>query len=114
MSLEFDSDFDGYFDVLGHGVSCTYTPSGGSSVTIKVILDQEYFEMPGQTVSVEGLQPMVYGKAKDLRNASHGDTLVFADITDLSGNVLKDATNYKVVNVQPDNTGVVALALEAQ
>ena len=57
---------------------------------------------------------MVYGKAKDLRNASHGDTLVFAAITDLSGNVLKDATNYKVVNVQPDNTGVVALALEAQ
>jgi hypothetical protein len=57
---------------------------------------------------------MVYGKAKDLRNAAHGDTLAFAAITDLDGNTIKDATTYKVVNVQPDNTGVVALALEAQ
>lgn len=114
MSLEFDADFDGYFDVLGHGVSCTFTPTGGSASTIKVILDQEYFEIPGQTVSVEGLQPMVYGKAKDLRNAAHGDTLAFAAIKDLNGNTIKDATTYKVVNVQPDNTGVVALALEAQ
>ena len=32
----------------------------------------------------------------------------------LDGNTIKDATTYKVVNVQPDNTGVVALALEAQ
>ncbi len=32
MALEFDADFDGYFDdSYGHGVSATYTPSGGST-----------------------------------------------------------------------------------
>ena len=59
-------------------------------------------------------QPIVYGKAKDLRNASFGDSLAFAAITDLDDNVIKAATTYKVVNVQPDNTGIVALILELQ
>lgn len=115
MALEFDNDFDGYFDSdYGHGVACTYTPSGGSAVSIKVILDREYLEIDGGTVGVNSDQPIVYGKAKDLRNASFGDSLAFAAITDLDDNVIRAATTYKVVNVQPDNTGIVALILELQ
>ena len=69
MSLEFDSDFDGYFDALyGHGEVCTFTPQGGAAVSIKVILDQEYFEVPGESVGVNSSQPIVYGKAKDLKS----------------------------------------------
>jgi len=112
MSLEFDSDFDGYFDALyGHGESCTFTPQGGASVSIKVILDQEYFEVPGDTVGVNSSAPVVYGKAKDLRAAKYGDQLSFAAIKDLSGNTIKDATVYKVTGVQPDNTGLIVLTL---
>ena len=114
MSLEFDSDFDGYLDVIGHGVSCTYTPAGGSPVTIKVILDQEYYEIPGDTVSFNGSQPIVQGKAKDLSNGAFGDQLAFAAITDLSGNTIKNAATYKIVSLQPDNTGMVAVVLEEQ
>ena len=115
MALEFDNDFDGYFDdSYGHGVSCTYTPSGGSATTIKVILDQEYVEVDGATVGVNSSQPVVYGKAKDLRNAGFDDTLAFAAITDLDGNNIKDAATYKVKDVQPDNQGLVALILEEQ
>jgi len=111
MSLEFDSDFDGYFDVLGHGVSCTYTPSGGSEITVKVILEQEYFEVSGDTMGVNSSQPVIYGKAKDLRNSSYGDQFDFAAIVDLSGNTIKDAASYKITSVQPDNTGLVAITL---
>ena len=112
MSLEFDSDFDGYFDALyGHGETCTFTPEGGASVTIKVILDQEYFEVAGDTVGVNSSAPVVYGKAKDLRAAKYGDQLSFAAIKDLSGNTIKDATVYKVTGVQPDNTGLIVLTL---
>lgn len=112
MSLEFDSDFDGYFDALyGHGESCTFTPEGGASVTIKVILDQEYFEVPGDTVGVNSTTPVVYGKAKDLKAAKYGDQLNFAAIKDLSGNTIKNATVYKVTGVQPDNTGLIVLTL---
>jgi hypothetical protein len=111
MSLEFDSDFDGYLDVIGHGVSCTYTPAGGSPVTIKVILDQEYYEVAGDTVGINSSQPVIHGKAKDLKNSSYGDQFDFAAIVDLSGNTIKDAASYKITSVQPDNTGLVAITL---
>ena len=40
MALEFDADLDGYFDSdFGHGISATYTVSGGSPATIKEILE---------------------------------------------------------------------------
>jgi len=112
MGLEFDADFDGYFDAdYGHGISCTYTPDGGSATTIKVILDQEYLEVDGATVGVNSSNPIVYGKAKDLRNAAYGDQLDFAAITDLDGNTIKAAASYKITSVQPDNYGMVVLAL---
>ena len=112
MSLEFDSDFDGYFDaVYGHGEACTFTPEGGAGVSIKVILDQEYFEVPGESVGVNSSQPIVYGKAKDLKAAKYGDQLSFAAIKDLSGNMIKNATIYKVTGVQPDNAGLIVLTL---
>ncbi len=115
MALEFDADFDGYFDAdYGHGISCTYTPDGGSATTIKVILDQEYLEVDGASVSINASNPMVYGKAKDLRNASYNDTLAFAAITDLDGNTIKDAATYRIRDIQPDNYGMVVLALEEQ
>ena len=80
-------------------------------VSIKVILDQEYFEVPGESVGVNSSQPIVYGKAKDLKAAKYGDQLSFAAIKDLSGNTIKNATIYKVTGVQPDNAGLIVLTL---
>ena len=115
MALEFDSDFDGYFDSsFGHGVSATYTPSGGSALTIKVILEDEYLSVDGLSVGVESSTPVAYCKTKDVSSASHGDSLVFSAQTDLDGNTIKSAKTYSVVNVQPDNTGVTVLILQEQ
>ena len=113
MALEFDADFDGYFDdSYGHGVSATYTVSGGSATTIKVI--HEYLSVDGLTVGVESSTPVAYCKTKDVPSAGHGDTLAFSALTDLDGNTLKGAKTYSVVNVQPDNTGVTVLILQEQ
>ena len=39
MPMEFDRDFNGYLDATyGHGIQITYTPTGGSSSSINVIL----------------------------------------------------------------------------
>jgi hypothetical protein len=115
MSLEFDSDLDGYLDAdFGHGISATYTPSGGSASTIKVILDDEYLSMIGLSVDVEGSQPIAYCKTSDVSSAAHGDTLAFAAQTTLSNTQFKAATTYNVVGVQPDGTGITALTLEQQ
>ena len=64
MALEFDADFDATDDSYGHGVSATYTPSGGSASTIKVILEDEYLSVDGLTVGVEGSTPVAYCKTK--------------------------------------------------
>jgi len=115
MPMEFDRDFDGYLDAdFGHGIAATYTPQGGDPVSIKIVMDQQYYSIPTETVDVEGSQPIAYAKAKDVGSAAHGDTLVVNAVTDLDGNVFKAQTTYKIVNVQPDNTGIIVLILEEQ
>lgn len=93
------------------GVNVTYTPDGGSPVTVRVIMDQEYYEVSGDTVGINSTQPVLYGRAIELRNASYGDQFDVPAITDLDGNVIKNAASYKATSVQPDNQGLVAIAL---
>lgn len=115
MALEFDADFNGYLDSdYGHGITATYTPSGGSASSIKIIMDQQYYSIPGESIDVEGSQPMAHCKTTDVPNAAYGDDLVVAAVTNLDGTTIKAQTSYKVVGVQPDNTGMTLLILEEQ
>jgi hypothetical protein len=93
------------------GVNVTFTPDGGSPATVKVIMDQEYYEVPGDTVGVYSTQPVLYGRAIDIKTAAYGDQFDVPAITDLDGNVIKAAASYKATSVQPDNQGIVAIAL---
>lgn len=93
------------------GVNVTFTPDGGSPTTVKVIMDQEYYEVPGDTVGINSTQPVLYGRAIDIKTAAYGDQFDVPAITDLNGNVIKNAASYKATSVQPDNQGMVAIAL---
>jgi hypothetical protein len=93
------------------GVNVTFTPDGDSPTTVKVIMDQEYYEVPGDTVGINSTQPVLYGRAIDIKTAAYGDQFDVPAITDLNGNVIKNAASYKVTSVQPDNQGIVAIAL---
>ena len=42
MALESASDLAGFFDTDAHGISVSYTPSGGSASTINGILNNEF------------------------------------------------------------------------
>lgn len=102
MALETAADLAGYFDTDAHGVSATIT-IGGSSSTISVILNKEYFAIdPGMGIDVEGTQPVVTGRTSDMSGVDNEDTIVIDSIT------------YNIVSVQPDGTGVTALVLEQQ
>lgn len=115
MNLEFATDLEAYFDTNAHGTSATYTPYGGSSSTIKVIIEQLFYEVDTVgSVGVNSSQPMAYCRTTDVPNAAKNDTLVIGAITDLDGNTIKAETTYTVVNVQPDNTGITILVLEEQ
>ena len=115
MALEFDRDCTGYFDAdFGHGITVTYTPQGGSASSINIILEQEYFGIDVGTVDVEGFQPIAFCKSTDIPNIAHGDSIVAPAYKNLDGTTIKAGATYKVINVQPDNTGVTQLFLEEQ
>lgn len=115
MSIEFDRDFNGYFDAdFGHGTSLTYTPSGGSAVSIKGILNQEYIDINTGGLPMQGFQPVAHVKTTDVINVSFGDVLAAPAITNLDGTTIKAAATYKIINFEHDNVGVTQLILEEQ
>ena len=86
MALESSADFKSYFDTItGHGVTATFFEvqnslfdqrvgfidtwfdiDSGNRENIQIIIDQEYFDIAGNSVSVEGFQPRAYLKSSDV------------------------------------------------
>tara|TARA_R110001592_G_scaffold239570_1_gene499517 strand:+ start:118 stop:522 length:405 start_codon:yes stop_codon:yes gene_type:complete len=134
MPLESAADFSSYLDsTTGHGVTATFFEvqnnfwdsrttnidtwfdvDSGNSTSINIILDQEYFNIQGNSVAAAGYQPRAMMKASDAPYISHLDKLIVDAITTNKGNVLKAATTFLVVNSKPDNTGMISLVLEEQ
>ena len=116
MAMEFDRDFDGYLNA-DHGAAgekVTYTPTGGSSSSINVILNQEYIDIDTGGLPVQGYQPVAMAKTSDIANIVFGDTISASAIKSLDGTIIKAATNYKVINFEHDNQGMTSLLLEVQ
>jgi hypothetical protein len=133
MPLESSYDFNSYVDPQIGGVTATffevqnslwdqrlglidtwYDIDSGNSTNINIIIDQDYFNIQGQTVAVEGYQPRAMVKATDVPYISIDDKLTVNAITTNNGNTLTPATNFVVVNAQPDNVGMVNLVLALQ
>lgn len=100
--MAFDEDFSIFFSSDGFGVSFTYTPNVGASITGLCIFDDAYFAVPGGEVSVEGSQPQIqYETSKIAIKPVYGEKIT------VNGN------DYKIVSVHPDGTGITTLILEA-
>jgi len=100
--MAFTEDFAPFFDTEGFGVEAIYTPKEvGSSVTIIAIFDDEYIALQGGAVEVAGSQPRImYESAKISPKPAYGDLIHVND------------TDYTIVEVQPDGTGITTLILE--
>lgn len=85
------------------GVTATYTPSGGSGSSVKVIHDKDFQEADaGGSITFAIEIPRALGKTSDFANAAEGDTLVI------------DGTTYVILVVMPDGQGMTELRLEKQ
>lgn len=84
------------------GVDATYTPDGGSPVTIKTILLNDYYAVETGSVAVEMNQPIAVIRTADAPSIAHDDTMVINAIT------------YKVKNIRPDGTGISEIQMEEQ
>jgi hypothetical protein len=133
MPLESSRDFDSYVNPQIGGVSATFFEvqnslwdsrlglintwfdiDSGNSTNINIIIDQDFFNIQGKSVSVEGYQPRAMVKATDVPYISIDDRLVVNAITTNNGSTLTPETNFIVVNAQPDNVGMVNLVLAVQ
>ena len=133
MPLESSRDFDSYVNPQIGGVSATFFEvqnslwdsrlglidtwfdiDSGNSTNINIIIDQDFFNIQGKSVSVEGYQPRAMVRATDVPYISIDDRLVVNAITTNNGSTLTPETNFIVVNAQPDNVGMVNLVLAVQ
>jgi hypothetical protein len=133
MPLESSRDFDSYVSPQIGGVSATFFEvqnslwdsrlglidtwfdiDSGNSTNINIIIDQDFFNIQGKSVSVEGYQPRAMVKASDVPYISIDDKLTVNAITTNNGSTLTPETNFVVVNAQPDNVGMVNLVLAVQ
>ena len=134
MPLESSYDFNSYVDPQIGGVTATFTELQqgslwddrtqnidtwfdidlGNSTNIKIIIDQAYFNIQGDTIAVEGYQPRAMAKASDIPYVSINDQLTVHAITTNNGSTLTPETDFVIVNVQLDNSGMVNLILALQ
>ena len=102
MAFESTADLAGFVNTDDFGEAATIT-IGGSSSSINVILNKEYFAIdPGTAIDIEGTQPVATGITSDMSGVDNEDTIVI------------DSVTYNIVSVQSDGTGMTALVLEQQ
>ena len=101
MAVETATELAVFFEADDFAVAATYTPDGGSPVTISGIFDNEFFEADaGGMVSVAIQQPRFQCSTSSVSGAEEGDALVV------------NGVSYTIRVVQPDGTGVTMLVLE--
>lgn len=85
------------------GVDATFTPSGGSATTVKVIFDKDFQEADaGGSITFAIEVPRALGRTSELGSAAEGDALVI------------DGVDYQILVVMPDGQGMTELRLEKQ
>lgn len=99
MALEELAEF---FEVSEHGTAANYTPSGSSASSITVIFRHDYYLEDVGNVGVETQQAVITVQTSKVPGIAHGDLIEI------------DSTNYNVVGVRPDGTGISEIVLEAQ
>jgi|TARA_Y100000289_G_scaffold41463_1_gene41095 hypothetical protein len=99
MALETAQDLENFFDTETHGSTATVTINGTGS-SISVIINKEYFAIAGESVDVDGTQPVVTCRSSDVTGIDTDDTITI------------DSVTYNIVNIQPDGTGITVLILQ--
>lgn len=99
MPLFTDSDLAAFVDVDTFGESVTFTHNDVDT-TIEVVFTNNYVEISGGAVDIEGTYPVANCRSSDITGVIHGDTLTVG------------SQGYNVIGIQPDiTTGMTKLIL---
>lgn len=103
MAVETDIERAIFVSADDFGVTATYTPSGGSPVSISGIFDSDYQEVDaGGGVGFAVKQPRFHTPTTNVASAAEGDTMTISGVS------------YVIRVVMEDGTGMTMLAIEEQ
>lgn len=96
--MPFTEDLSPFFNADEFATVATFVPSGGEASSVSGIFDDDYSEALG----MDSARALFTCAAADVPDVAAGDALTI------------NGAAYKVKNVRPDATGLVALPLELQ
>lgn len=102
MPVESDTDRASFVDGDEFGVSVSWAHTGGPTV-LNAIFDAEYELLVTSELEdgAEGTVPQILCRTADIPGAgAHGDVLTI------------DSTDYNVVEIKPDGTGMTSVRLQ--
>jgi hypothetical protein len=102
MSIETDLERAIFLDTDIFGVSVTFTPDGGSPVSISAILEDHYDSTGNDQIEVETRNPVILCRDSDVSGIAHQDSVSIG------------SNSYLVVEVIPDGQGLTSVRLELQ
>lgn len=130
MAIESAADFASYANKGIGSVSATFSAIGsslwdsrtglidtfadidsGNITNISLNIDQDFFNIQGATLEVAGYQPRASVSVLSAPNVTIGDKITVQAVTTRSGAVLTPQIAYKIVQVEPDHTGITQLTL---
>jgi len=101
MAVESAADRAVFFEIDDFGTAATYTPNGGSAVTVNGIFDNDFVEVDaGGGVGFALQQPRFVCRTADVSSAAEGDALSV------------EGTAHTIRIVKDDGTGLTELVLE--
>jgi len=99
--MAFTENLAPLFSTDDFGVTALFTPdNGGAASNANGIFENAYYETDGETIGVEGSRPHFTCASADVASIVEGDHIT------ISG------SNYDVLDVEPDGTGVTTFRLE--
>lgn len=98
MSLD-EEDIDIFFATADFARLATYTPVVGAAKEIEIIFDAPFSMTSAQGIDYQSDVPVATCRTSDVQSVTEGDTLTI------------DAVVLKIVDVQPDGTGITRLTL---
>ena len=96
----FDEPISEFFGTDDFAEVATYTPSGGTPVTVNGIFDLEYVDIDLGGIPIAGLKAVFTCATDDIPGGSEGDAISVRGV------------DYTIMVCQPDGTGVTKLILE--
>ncbi len=104
LSSQLTSDITKFIETDEFAVSVKVHPRTDKEATVSIIFDEEYFDISVGEVGHSGSQPMALMSSTDVVNNS----------IDVNTIIEINSADYKVVEPQPDGTGLTMLIMEAQ